>query len=339
MSYTEEQKNALEKFERLFRSGSSMRFKYDKNDIKIVSTFHEYTPVGENLEIDTWGMVIREDESYFYVYPHLRNRKTVSKTFLAEMLSSIREFLLDRIKNSNFTIQDIGNLPEDFRLKFPIVTVDPGFKGHREPEERTTGIRISNLNLWYPEITNVSGILDGGMKMKQVLMDPREYYLDLKFNTVDRLNTLLAQSGAQKNKLKKLQIKNDLLLKSPGKFLIKTDPEVPDLGTGTYKFEGPHPHLKYAVSHNPDEHGVVKATWWFAPDYTDGYDVSGKNNGHFVLHLPRHFEEQLEELEMGPTNKKKIIENFKKQVDEIFIRHDIIIDWYGVQPAEFVYDL
>lgn len=349
MGWTNEQIHLLKRFNNAIKSDNSMRYEFEKDENGYIKyptvthrVFHEYTNIGNNVELDSYGMLVREDEkeSYVFFYPHIRNTVKVDESFLATLLSTIRQFILNKITENGITIEDIHNLPPNLRCQIPTVTIDPGLKNHNDSQPRNAGVRIGALSIWYNRFnSNAEVLLQEGLNVRKLLLEPESYYNDLICPDVDMINKLLSQVSAQRFKPKRLQIKSDLLINSPGKFSLSSEriqgyPNEKHEIVGTYEFVGDAPPLKYDVVHDPEEKGLVRADWTYHSN------THRKEQGHFVIHLPKYLEQYAsgDKLDQVVTE-NNILHDFKQHINNKFSKHDISTNWYVVDSPKLVYDI
>ena len=348
--WTEEEMEFLRRLQTSIKENSSQKFEYKKDEhghliwpTKITRTYHQYISLGENLEADSYGMLIRDDyeSTYIFCYPHLRNTVEVSNSFLAEMLSKIRSFLLANLSEANWSVEDINKIPKDLKFKMPTIIVDPGMVHHYEGRQRDAGIRVGALPIWYNDFpTTIETLLNSGISLHKLLTQPNQYYEQLRIPNVEPVNKMLGQLKAQKSKIQRLQHINDIQMRTPGKFDFEVEfihyiPGDMVVGQGTYEYLGRLPILRYEIHHDPSSHGKVNGEW----DYPY-HQLDKKEDGdpRFVLHIPKKFERMFENPDNGSLNKQGTIKKFKEDMDTKYEKLGITTFWYKIN-FEFVYDL
>jgi hypothetical protein len=349
--WTEEEMHLLNMLQWSLKENSSHTFEYEKDEngdyvkpMKVTRSYYKYITITENLEVDTYGMILRPDKdmTYAFCYPHLRNTVHVDRSFLANILKSIRSYILDNLIEAKWTAEKIMQIPPSVKIMIPSVVVDPGMVHHHEGHQRNAGVRIGAIQIWHNDFPrNIEPLLNGGIHLRTLLANPDEYYQELDVPNIEPINQLLGQFKAQKNKLKRLQYINNTLLKTKGNFTFEVElfEYIRGLniekGQGTYEYRGVLPILAYNIQHDPNENGKIKGDWDF-PVFS--LTIEKGEEPTFVLHIPEEFRKNLESDNNSDSNKERIIGDFKESMNLKFGKLDIVIDCWRKINFEFVYD-
>ena len=321
----------------------SVEFEYDKDEngkeiypLRNPVRIYKYVDIGNNIEVDSLGCLGSEHRVFAYV--HLRNVKEVNKYVLNDVVVTIVNYIknnvlnyLDRMdQDSKVSWQEFYNgLPDDFKLNLSNVNFDPGFSGHRTGEERDTGIRYGSFTIHYSDIypEEQRKFMENEMSLKALFYDPSIYKDRLRLPDVTIINHHLSQAHAQRNILKKLQIKLDWILKNGGQFKVRTDEMDPIIYQShkdnlivSFNYEGKTPTLDYNVRIKDDQHGfsdkktIVNAKMGTFPKDSE--------NG-FFLHVPSNMVEVIRTSYNNQDDKSQSFNDIMThfEIDEIGRAH------------------
>ena len=256
------------------------------NKDKSIPHSYHYLPITDNLHLDSWGFIQRS--KYVFLYPHVINVRSVSKSFLATyVLEPLRKFIIDRTSNEKYSVDYITfvkSIPDDFVIKVSGLFIDPGVHEHLTPQDKRFGLRIGSLTNYYDSEIFSSDqlhLLEENMSLKQLLLNPKPYYDFLEFNDLTRVNSLLANFSKQVHSPGKIKAQLENYLDSTHHFKMDTitdtqnDRVIHHIDVNiTYEYVGHHPQLKFRVH---PEYGKIKADL--------NRDTNFQNDGYFVLHV------------------------------------------------------
>ena len=329
---------------------------YMKYPAKVTKMSYKYLEIGDNIELDGYGFLL--SSRYLYAYPHLRNTEKVDKYFLANVVKRIAIYtktkileFMDQMNRVNYlepslqvSWQDlIDSMPEDLLFKVPMTSVDPGFTNHRHDEERTTGLRVGSLVLKYPDIFDPSydNLVNGEMKLKNVLINPDHYRERLRVYDVSPVNEELMKVSSHKNSIKKLQIKAKILLEKPGEITFpQFDRHDDETDTWVifgpmvvhYDFIGNLPVMKYHISIASEDDPKK----YFSGELTQSTQDYNKT-GWFEVHFPKKIMEVLPEHMVEELKRNDLPQKFQKEINKVFRKHQLNISFYYIK-VKVLYD-
>jgi hypothetical protein len=317
----------MEDFKRLFEYipnnfNPHYEYDYENGTSKLKSVSYGYINIGNNIELDTLGTIA--SEKYMFMWMHIRGVDQVSTTFLADMLSTIREWIIEKMSMVTDYEELMKNIPADFTVQIGGVIIDPGFNGHLSDEPKEAGLKLTSFMIHHPHLfvdRPLDSILKNDIKLKKLIYSPQEYYDTLKVSKdiVEEMNSLLAQTAAQKNAPKKIRILFNQILKKGGGFIITfpwEDTMALDMSVKWSYESDTMPSLIFDVEHLSGYHGLLRAYW---------RHTSLKKDGTFVLQVNKNYTEYFH----NETDHNKFVEfilrESKDKIAKLFSKHHIYI--------------
>ena len=266
---------------------------------------YEYLNIGNNVELDFFTFRPSED---LMVSVHLRDQKMVTESSLADMLMTIRNYLItemDKLELSSGTMEflrEMCDTYEDLKLQVAGVIFDPGFKAHASIE-KNMGIKLSSTEIWFNDIFNdddrICDFLKDKIDFRTFIFEPQSYLERVKFTKpqVDLLNEKLFLLSNKSNQHKKFDILMKQFLKGGQTRLAL---EIPGDDGNIYgksievswhyiPEEGNPPYVHMNVDHGNMYNNNKSVLWGYIRE-------SGKKGGTFVIQLPENTFKELNEL-------------------------------------------
>ena len=330
--------NLIEDIRTFKRRWKSIHGSYNPKDFS-----YEYLNIGNNVELEFFSVDL-EVGGGINAAIILRNQKQISQSSLADMLKTVREYIIsetDKLELSSGTMEFFRLVCEEFDLSFQIISVifDPGFQA--DPKvQKDMGLKLSSMEIWFNNVFNdndrIHDFLNENMKLETFIFNPQEYYNRVMFSQpqVELFNEKLFGMSNRLNQHKKFDIMLKQFLKGGKAILAVEIPMSENSVEGAsvevfwhYEIDKKDPpYIRMTVDHNNLYNGNKGSLW--------AHIHENRRGGHYVIRLTEQAYQKLTQWDKSwSVIETYVISSFQNYINHLLDKYHMS---FNVNEDQFV---
>ena len=330
--------NLIEDIRTFKRRWKSIHGSYNPKDFS-----YEYLNIGNNVELEFFTLDLVSGGGINAAII-LRNQKQISQSSLADMLKTVREYIIsetDKLELSSGTMEFFRLVCEEFDLSFQIISVifDPGFQA--DPKvQKDMGLKLSSMEIWFNNVFNdndrIHDFLNENMKLETFIFNPQEYYNRVMFSQpqVDLFNEKLYGMSNRLNQHKKFDIMLKQFLKGGKAILAVEIPMSENSVEGAsvevfwhYEIDKKDPpYIRMTVDHNNLYNGNKGSLW--------AHIHENRRGGHYVIRLTEQAYQKLTQWDKSwSVIETYVISSFQNYINHLLDKYHMS---FNVNEDQFV---
>ena len=330
--------NLIEDIRTFKRRWKSIHGSYNPKDFS-----YEYLNIGNNVELEFFTLDLVSGGGINAAII-LRNQKQISQSSLADMLKTVREYIIsetDKLELSLGTMEFFRLVCEEFDLSFQIISVifDPGFQA--DPKvQRDMGLKLSSMEIWFNNVFNdndrIHDFLNENMKLETFIFNPQEYYNRVMFSQpqVELFNEKLFGMSNRLNQHKKFDIMLKQFLKGGKAILAVEIPMSENSVEGAsvevfwhYEIDKKDPpYIRMTVDHN-NLYNNNKGSLW-------AHIHENRRGGHYVIRLTEQAYQKLTQWDKSwSVIETYVISSFQNYINHLLDKYHMS---FNVNEDQFV---
>jgi len=330
--------NLIEDIRTFKRRWKSIHGSYNPKDFS-----YEYLNIGNNVELEFFTLDLVSGGGINAAII-LRNQKQISQSSLADMLKTVREYIIsetDKLELSLGTMEFFRLVCEEFDLSFQIISVifDPGFQA--DPKvQRDMGLKLSSMEIWFNNVFNdndrIHDFLNENMKLETFIFNPQEYYNRVMFSQpqVELFNEKLFGMSNRLNQHKKFDIMLKQFLKG-GKAILSVEIPMSENSVEGASVEvfwhyeidkKDPPYIRMTVDHNNLYNGNKGSLW--------AHIHENRRGGHYVIRLTEQAYQKLTQWDKSwNVIETYVISSFQNYINHLLEKYHMS---FSVNEDQFV---
>jgi len=330
--------NLIEDIRTFKRRWKSIHGSYNPKDFS-----YEYLNIGNNVELEFFTLDLVSGGGINAAII-LRNQKQISQSSLADMLKTVREYIIsetDKLELSSGTMEFFRLVCEEFDLSFQIISVifDPGFQA--DPKvQKDMGLKLSSMEIWFNNVFNdndrIHDFLNEKMKLETFIFNPQEYYNRVMFSQpqVELFNEKLYGMSNRLNQHKKFDIMLKQFLKGGKAILAVEIPMSENSVEGAsvevfwhYEIDKKDPpYIRMTVDHN-NLYNNNKGSLW-------AHIHENRRGGHYVIRLTEQAYQKLTQWDKSwNVIETYVISSFQNYINHLLEKYHMS---FSVNEDQFV---